>query len=132
VYVHLDHHPDAELVPGILVVGIHGPLFFADADNFRGSVEQFVESSHPHTVVMDFSAVATMDMDGVRAVMQLTRELRGQDIGVRLVNVGREHIELMRRTGALDELGADKIHRTVRSAVADAQAAAGAEVWQAR
>jgi sulfate permease, SulP family len=132
VYVHLDHHPEAELVPGILVVGIHGPLFFADADNFRSSVEQFVKSSHPQTVVMDFSAVATMDMDGVRALLQLTRELREQDIGVRLVNVGREHIELMRRTGALDELGADKIHRTVRSAVADAQAAAGAEVWQPR
>jgi sulfate permease, SulP family len=132
VYVHLDHHPEAELVPGILVVGIHGPLFFADADNFRSSVEQFVKSSHPHTVVMDFSAVATMDMDGVRALMQLTRELREQGIRVRLVNVGREHIELMRRTGALDELGADKIHRTVRSAVADAQAAAGAEVWQPR
>jgi MFS superfamily sulfate permease-like transporter len=73
-----------------------------------------------------------MDMDGVRTVMQLTRELRDQDIRVRLVNVGREHVELMRRTGALDELGADKIHRTVRSAVADAQAAAGAEVWQPR
>jgi SulP family sulfate permease len=132
VYVHLDHHPEAELVPGILVVGIHGPLFFADADNFRSSVEQFVKSSHPHTVVMDFSAVATMDMDGVRALLQLTRELREQDIRVRLVNVGREHIDLMRRTGALDELGADNIHRTVRSAVAHAQAAAGAEVWQPR
>jgi sulfate permease, SulP family len=132
VYVHLDHHPDAELVPGILVVGIHGPLFFADADNFRSSVEQFVKSSPPQTVVMDFSAVVTMDMDGVRALLQLTRELREQDIGVRLVNVGRDHIDLMRRTGALDELGADKIHRTVRSAVADAQAAAGAEVWQPR
>jgi sulfate permease, SulP family len=132
VYVHLDHHPEAELVPGILVVGIHGPLFFADADNFRSSVEQFVKSSHPHTVVMDFSAVATMDMDGVRALLQLARELREQDIRVRLVNVGREHIDLMRRTGALDELGADNIHRTVRSAVAHAQAAAGAEVWQPR
>jgi anti-anti-sigma regulatory factor len=91
-----------------------------------------VKATHPHSVVMDFSAVATMDMDGVRAVLQLTRELREQDIRVLLVNVGRKHIELMRRTGALDEFGADNIHRTVRSAVAPAQAAAGAEVWQPR
>jgi anti-anti-sigma regulatory factor len=91
-----------------------------------------VKSTHPHSVVMDFSAVATMDMDGVRALLQLTRDLRGQDMRVLLVNVGRDHIDLMRRAGALQEIDADNIHRTIRSAVAHAQAAAGAEVWQAR
>jgi sulfate permease, SulP family len=126
VYVHLDHHPEAELVPGILVVGVHGPLFFADADNFRTSASQHVKATQPHSVVIDFSAVATMDMDGIRALLQLSQELRNKNIRVLLVNVGREHIELMRRTGALDDIGADNIHRTVRSAVANAQTAAEA------
>jgi sulfate permease, SulP family len=123
VYVHLDHHPEAELVPGILVVGVHGPLFFADADNFRDAVSQDVKATHPHTVVVDHSAVVTMDMDGIRALQQLSRELRDKNIRVLLVNVGKEHIELMRKTGALDEIGADNIHRTIRSAVASAQKA---------
>jgi sulfate permease, SulP family len=121
VYVHLDHHPEAELVPGVLVVGIYGPLFFADADNFRSSVLQFVKATHPHSVVVDLTAVATMDMDGMRALWQLAQDLRSRNIRVLLVNVGKEHIELMRRTGTLDELGADNIHRTVREAVACAQ-----------
>jgi sulfate permease, SulP family len=123
VYVHLDHHPEAQLVPGILVVGIHGPLFFADAENFRSSVSQFVRATHPHSVVVDLSAVVTMDMDGMRALLHLYRELREDNIRVRLVNVGKEHIELMRSTGMLDELGADNIHRTIRGAVASAQTA---------
>jgi hypothetical protein len=38
----------------------------------------------------------------------------------------------MRRAGALQEIDADNIHRTIRSAVAHAQAEAGAEVWQPR
>jgi sulfate permease, SulP family len=121
VYVHLDHHPEAELVPGVLVVGVHGPLFFADADNFRTSVSQLVKANHPDWVVVDFSAVVTMDMDGIRALLQLAQELRSRNVGMLLVNVGKEHIELMRRTGALDELGSDNIHRTVRSAVASTQ-----------
>jgi sulfate permease, SulP family len=124
VYVHLDHHPEAELVPGILVVGIHGPLFFADAANFRDSVSQLVKANHPHSVVVDLSAVVTMDMDGLRALLQLAQELRGKNIRMLLVNVGKEHIELMRRTGTLDEIGADNIHRTDREAVASAQTAA--------
>jgi SulP family sulfate permease len=124
VYVHLDHHPEAELVPGTLVVGIHGPLFFADADNFRSAVSQLVKATHPRSVVVDLSAVVTMDMDGLRALSQLAQELRGRNIGMLLVNVGRDHIELMRRTGTLDQVGADNIHRTVRAAVASAQTAA--------
>jgi sulfate permease, SulP family len=124
VYVHLDHHPEAELVPGVLVVGVHGPLFFADADNFRSSVSQLVEATHPRAVVVDFSAVVTMDMDGVRALSQLAQELRGRNIRMLMVNVGKEHIELMRRTGTLDQVGADNIFRTVRAAVASVQAAA--------
>jgi hypothetical protein len=69
VYVHLDHHPDAELIPGILVVGIYGPLFFADADTFRNSVLEFVESYDPHTVVVELSAV---DGHGRRASADAT------------------------------------------------------------
>jgi sulfate permease, SulP family len=124
VYVHLDHHPEAELVPGILVVGIHGPLFFADADNFRSSVWQLVKATHPHSVVVDLTAVVTLDMDGMRALLHLSRELRDRNIRLLMVNVASEHIELMRTTGALDEFGADNIHRTVRGAVARARAAA--------
>jgi sulfate permease, SulP family len=124
VYVHLDHHPDAELVPGVLVMGIHGPLFFADADNFRGSVEQLVKETDPHSVVVDLTVVATMDMDGVRSLTQLADDLRDRNINVLLVNVGTDHRDLMERTGALDDIGAHNIHRTVRSAVAAAQTAA--------
>jgi sulfate permease, SulP family len=122
VYVHRDHHPEAELVPGIVVVGVSGPLFFADAENFRDSVLKLVNSDHPHAVVVDFSAVATMDLDGIRALSQLAEQLRGKQVRLLLAHVGTDHVELMRRTGALDELGADNIHRTVRAAVASAQA----------
>jgi hypothetical protein len=38
-----------------------------------------------------------------------------------LVSVGQEHIDLLRSTGTLDEIGADNVYRTVREAVAAAQ-----------
>jgi high affinity sulfate transporter 1 len=124
VYVPVIHHPDAELISGVLVVSVHGPLFFADADNFRTSVSQFVKSDSPHTVVVELSAVSMLDMDGVRALSQLTRDLMGKHVTVLLANVGHDHTQLLHRTGALDELGADKLHPTIRAAVASAQKAA--------
>ena len=99
IYVHVDHHPEAELIPGIVVVGIHGPLFFADAENFRASVAAFVSTNQPHTVVIDLSAVIMMDMDGVKALDKVVDELRQKEISVLLVNVGTDNTQLMRRTG---------------------------------
>jgi anti-anti-sigma factor len=123
VYVHVDHHPDAEITPGIIVAGIHGPLFFADADNFRKSVMDLVRENQPKTVVIDMSAVIMIDMDGDRTLSKLSKELSQKNVQFLLVNVGTANLELMRKTGTLQEIGLQNVYRTVRSAVSDAQKA---------
>jgi high affinity sulfate transporter 1 len=125
VYVDTAQHPAAELIPGIVVVSINGPLFFADADDFRSSVSQFVKADRPHTVVLDFSAVTIMDLDGVRALSQLGRDLSARGARMLLVKIGSDHVELLRRTGALDEIGAENVHRTLHEAVACARRVGG-------
>jgi len=124
VYVHVDHHPDAEITPGIIVAGIHGPLFFADADNFRKSVMDLVRKNQPKTVVIDMSAVIMIDMDGDRTLSKLSKELSQKNVQFLLVNVGTANLELMSKTGTLQEIGSQNVYRTVRSAVSDAQKAA--------
>jgi len=123
VYVHVDHHPDAELTPGIVVAGIHGPLFFADADNFRKSVMDLVKENQPKTVVIDMTAVIMMDMDGDRMLNKLSKELHRKGIQVILVNVGKDNLELMRKTGTIREIGEENLYKTVRLAVSGAQKA---------
>ncbi|HMT20239.1 MAG TPA: SulP family inorganic anion transporter [Promineifilum sp.] len=46
VYVHVEHHPEAELIPGIVVAGIHGPLFFADADNTQQTLQRITSKEY--------------------------------------------------------------------------------------
>jgi sulfate permease, SulP family len=121
VYVHAEHHPEAELTPGIVVAGIHGPLFFADAEDFRRSVIDLVRASQPHTVVIDLSAVMLMDLDGDRMLAKLGEDLARKDVVILLVNPGSDNLELMRRTGTLSALGTENVFRTVRAAVSAAQ-----------
>ena len=121
VYVHVEHHPEAEFIPGVVVAGIHGPLFFADADNFRKAVMDLVKDNQPQTVVIDLSAVIMMDMDGDKIISKLAKELHRKNIQVLLVNVGTDNLKLMRKTGTLQEIGEDNLYRTVRAAVTDAQ-----------
>ena len=125
VYLHTDHHPEAELTPGVVIAGIHGPLFFADADNFRKSVMDLVAEYQPHTVVIDLGAVIMMDMDGDRVLAKVSRELRKKNIQLLLVRVGTLNLELLRKTGTLGEIGSESIYKTVSAAVSGAQKAAG-------
>lgn len=125
VYVYADREPGAEFVPGVVVVGIHGPLFFADADNFRKSVMDLVEKNRPHSVVIDLGAVNMMDMDGDKILAKLSSELRKKNAQVLVVRVGRHNLELLQKTGTLEEIGSQNIYDTVRAAVSAAQIADG-------
>jgi sulfate permease, SulP family len=123
VFVEADRHPQAEIIPGIVAVAIHGPLFFADADNFRKSVLDLVEIYHPNAVVIDLGAVMMLDMDGDKILARLSRELRQKNIQLLLVRVGRDKHELMRKTGTLEVIGSQNIYETTRAAVSDVQTA---------
>lgn len=124
-FVHVDRHPEAEIAPGIVIVGIHGPLFFADADDFRKSVMDMVEQHQPHTVVIDLSPVMMLDLDGDKTLTKLSGELHRKHIQVLLVRAGSDNLELMRKTGTLEIIGAQNIYKTMHAAVADAQKAGG-------
>ena len=121
VYVHFDHHPGAKLHSDIVVAGVHGPLFFADADDFRSSVMDLVRTDPPKAVVIDMVAVTMMDLDGDRALAKVYDELRNRDILLLMANVHGETLELMHKTGTLEKIGSQNIYRTVRAAVASVQ-----------
>jgi sulfate permease, SulP family len=123
-YVNADRNPDAELPPGIVVAALHGPLFFADADNFRRSLMQLVRARRPRTVVIDMGAVTMMDMDGDRTLAKVAEDLYAKDIRVFLVGASADSRALMGRTGTLEAIGSDNLYRTVRAAVAAAQESA--------
>jgi SulP family sulfate permease len=123
VFVEADRNPQAEIIPGIVAVAIHGPLFFADADNFRKAVLDLVEMNHPYAVVIDMGAVMMLDMDGDKILARLSRELRLKNIQLLLVRVGRDKHELMRKTGTLEVIGSQNIYETTRAAVSDIQTA---------
>ena len=84
-----------------------------------------VKENQPKTMVIDMSAVIMMDIDGDKTLAKLSGELRKKNIQLLLVNVGSDNLELMRKTGTLEEIGSQNIYRTVRAAVANAQKASG-------
>jgi SulP family sulfate permease len=116
VFVTAEAHPDAEPIPGVLVVKINGPLFFADANNFRRSVLEMAALDQPHAVVIDLEAASMIDLDGADILTKVHKSLEGKRVKMALAHVGHDQLELLRRAGTLEAIGEENLFPTVRSA----------------
>src|SRR5262249_37360574 len=115
-FYYVGRHEGLEAIPGVLVVRVDGPLFFADADRFRSSLRAMVEESAPKHVVIDADAVHLTDTDGADILIQVAGELQEQGIRVALARVHPPVLALWRRAGVLDAIG-DAVFPDVSHAV---------------
>ena len=95
-----------ETTPGVLIARIDGPLFFADADRFRTSVQELArEDGRPNKVVIDADAVHFTDTDGADTLIQVARALQSQGAALTLAQVHPPVLALWRRAGLVDVIG---------------------------
>jgi sulfate permease, SulP family len=118
-YQDITTHEGLEVIPGVLVVRVDGPLFFADAARFRDTLNQLIQGmgGRVRAVVVDADAISQTDTDGADIISLVATELRAQDITLALARVQPSVLELWTRAGAIDALGPGRLFRTVREAV---------------
>jgi SulP family sulfate permease len=117
-YHDVSRHEGLESTPGILVARIDGPLFFADVDRFRTSLQELARENGALTsVVIDAEAVHLTDTDGADILTQVAGELRSQGASLVLASVHPPVLELWRRAGVIDAIGKDRVFDTIADAV---------------
>ena len=112
-------HGDLVELPGVLVVRVDGPLFFADADRFRARVRELI-AAHPGTrrVVIDADAIHLTDTDGADIIAEVAEALAAQDVGLAFVAVHPPVLALWERAGVFDVVDRADVHETLAAAVA--------------
>jgi sulfate permease, SulP family len=107
-----------EVIPGVVVLRVDGPLFFADADRFRARLRELVrDRAAPTSVVIDADAVHMTDTDGADILIQVARELRDKRSSLALVRVHPRTLALWRRAGLMAVIGEEAAFDTVSEAV---------------
>jgi MFS superfamily sulfate permease-like transporter len=119
VWVAVDRYSGLELVPGVVVVRMGGPLFFADANRFRDALNELISSNREpvRALVVDATAISQTDTDGADIVIQIAGDLRSQGISLAFAHLERSIVELWTRAGAIDAIGPDRVFETVRAAI---------------
>jgi SulP family sulfate permease len=136
-YQDIEHRPESETLPGLIIYRFDAPLFFANARFFREQVYKLIEAAKApvRMVVLDCGAMFDLDVTGAETLEELERELAGQGITLALAEPHAPMRRVLVRSGLLERLGAEDVFSTVgeaiRAYVGRARATLGRNVdWQ--
>lgn len=117
-YRDIARAPDAETVPGLMILRWDGELFFANASHFREQVMAFIQdATEPRTILLDASAITSIDVTAADMLTSLLGALEARGLTVAVART-RGPVRDMLATAELEALiPADLQFRSVREGV---------------
>ena len=121
-------HPDARVVPGLVVYRYDSPLFFANAEDFRTraleAVATRLQDAPVRWLVINAEAISDVDGTAVEALESLRRELAARGVVVALARLEHAVRLLLERAGFIERIGREHVFPTLPTAVEAYRAAA--------
>jgi MFS superfamily sulfate permease-like transporter len=127
-YADLTRHPDDTPVPGVLIVRLDAPMYYANALTARDRLKAMIRDASPPPTAIVFDAEGQDDLDVTSAdvLRGLVTELHGRGLEVCFANVHGPVLGRARETGLLEAVGGDRVFPTVDVAVQALEQHAGA------
>jgi len=118
-YADVSLHPSARVTPGVLVYRLDDRLFFANARYFKGRIREAVRAAPTPVrwLVLDAEAISYTDATGLDALLDVTKDLRRDEITLVIARLRMRMEEDLKEAGVLDAVGSDHLYPTVRAAV---------------
>ena len=120
---NVDRSPGVLTTPGVIVLRVDAPLYFANADFLAETLAE-AEAAHPEklrVLILDFSSVTDLDTSADAVLRDIADDYAARGIDFYLANVKGIILDVMRRSGFYDRLGADHFFVSTHEAVGQAQ-----------
>ncbi len=114
----LRHHPDRRPVPGVVVVRLDAPLFWANASAFEDRLLAEVDR-RPDTraLVLDLEATTQLDTTSADVLTHLAAELEARHVSVYLARVLHGVGSVLHRSGFGEVVGPDRFWHSISQCV---------------
>jgi high affinity sulfate transporter 1 len=118
-YHDITRHPEARLIPGLVLFRWDAPLFFANAEIFADHVTRAVNDapSEVRWVVVAAEPVTDIDTTAADTVAQLLSELSDEHIRLAFAEIKDPVKDQLERYGLLGKIGREYLFPTIGSAV---------------
>ncbi|XP_062216741.1 sulfate transporter 3.1-like [Phragmites australis] len=128
IYRRMDQYTTAKTVPGVLVLRVDAPIYFANSSYLRERISRWIDDEEEHTkgkgemdvqyVVLDMGAIGSIDTSGTSMLDELKKSLDRRGLQIVLANPGSEIMKKLDSSKVLESIGHDWIFPTVGEAVA--------------
>jgi len=118
-YSDLARHPENAPVPGVLIVRLDAPMYYANALTARDRLKAMIREARPspRAVILDAEGQDDLDLTSAQVLKGLVAELHADGLAVSFVNVHAPVLARARETGLLEAAGGDRVFATVDQAV---------------
>ncbi len=118
-YSDLNRHPENITIPGVLILRLDAPMYYANALTVREKVKALVAAAQPplRAVVLDAAGQDSLDITGSDVLKGLVLELRDEGIEIYVAEVHAPVLEFSQRTELFEVVGEGHIFPTVEAAV---------------
>ncbi|KAH0927148.1 hypothetical protein HID58_019404 [Brassica napus] len=129
IYQSLKRYREASRVPGFLILAVESPLYFANCTYLQERIlrwtreeENRIKENNDRNlkcIILDMTAVSSIDTSGIEAVFELRRRLEKQSLQLVLVNPVGSVMEKLHKSKIIESLGLSGLYLTVGEAVSD-------------
>jgi high affinity sulfate transporter 1 len=119
VYLDITTHPEAEMLPGLLIYRFDASLIFFNADHFKARVKTVIgEATTPvRYFLLDAETIPYLDTTGAASLDQVCADLEAEGIAIAIAAAKSPVRTMLDRTGLAKRVGPDRMFPTVESAV---------------
>jgi high affinity sulfate transporter 1 len=118
-YHDLERHPEAEVIPGLLIVRYDAPLFFANAPDFGRRLQEMVRAADRpiHRVLVVANAVTDIDSTGAEILDHVLVDLESKGLAFAFAGLKGPVKDRLRAYGLYERIGDDNFFPNTISAV---------------
>ncbi|KAF3326730.1 sulfate transporter 3.1-like protein [Carex littledalei] len=127
IYRRVDQYPIAQSIPGIFILHIDAPIYFANASYLRERISRWIDDEEEalktkgrtslQYVILDLGAVGSIDTSGISMLEDLKKSLDRRSLQLVLANPGSEIMKKLDNSKVLEGIGHEWIFLTVAEAV---------------
>ncbi|KAL8262078.1 hypothetical protein R6Q59_026127 [Mikania micrantha] len=127
IYRSIDQYQNAITIPGILILQIDAPIYFANSSYLRERISRWVDEEEDRLksseenglqyVILALSAVGNIDTSGITMIGEVKKVMERRGLKLVLANPGGEVIKKINKGKLIEVIGQEWIYLTVGEAV---------------
>jgi sulfate transporter 4 len=123
----VEQYPNAEIFPGVCVVRLDAPIYFANVQWMQDKIEDYEEAALKFSIqhgldtlmflILDLTPVSHIDSMGAHFLEELVLETKKKGSQLLLCNPSPRVVRMLERSGVTEKLGRENIFVRVHDAV---------------